>query len=108
MSHNLGRIVPQNNTLNESTGIDFIPDPGPLGGPRFVILHFDNVNLSGSAKLTVDLGYDTDIFTKNSGSSFWSRPFRRFSSGRAQNSELADAGGCQVGHNRHTAPDFRS
>ncbi|TKJ37025.1 MAG: hypothetical protein CEE38_08970 [Planctomycetes bacterium B3_Pla] len=74
MSHNLGRIVPDGRTFNETTGLNLIPSPGPLGGPRFVMLHFDNVNLTGAARLTVDLGYGADVFNASSGSSFWSRP----------------------------------
>ncbi|MCU0601198.1 MAG: VWA domain-containing protein [Desulfobacterales bacterium] len=74
MSHNLGRVVSDGRTFNQTGGLDLTPSPGPLGGPRFVILHFDNVNLSGAAKLTVDLGYGTDVFNKNSGANFWSRP----------------------------------
>ncbi len=74
MSHFLGPVVPDGRTLNQSTGLDLTPRAGSLGGPRFVILHFDNVNLVGNAKLTVELGYDTDVFNKNSGASFWSRP----------------------------------
>jgi hypothetical protein len=74
MSHNLGRIVADGRTFNQTTGLDLIPGPGPHGGPRFVMLHFDSVHLTGSAKLTVNLGYDTDVFTANSGSDFWSRP----------------------------------
>jgi len=74
MSHNLGRVVTDGHTFNETTGLDLIPSSGPLGGPRFVILHFDNVNLIGAAKLTVELGYGTDVFNKSSGPSFWSRP----------------------------------
>jgi hypothetical protein len=74
MSHNLGRIVADGRTFNQNSGLDLIPGPGPHGGPRFVMLHFDSVNLTGSAKLTVDLGYGTDVFTVNSGPDFWSRP----------------------------------
>lgn len=74
MTHYLGRVVPDGRTFNEAEGLDFIPSPGPLGGPRFVILHFDSVNLTGAAKLTVNLGYDTDVFNTSSGASFWSRP----------------------------------
>jgi len=74
MTHYLGPLVFDSRTLNETTGIDFIPRPGSLGGPRFVILHFDNINLSPGAKLTVDLGYAVDQFTADSGSNFWSRP----------------------------------
>jgi hypothetical protein len=39
-----------------------------------VFLHFDSVVLNVGARLEVDLGYDTDIFTSASGSDFWSRP----------------------------------
>ena len=74
MSHFLGPIVYDGRTFNQSSGIDFTPRPGLLGGPHFVLLHFDNVNLTGGAQLTVELGYGTDVFNKNSGSSFWSRP----------------------------------
>lgn len=74
MSHFLGRVVADGRTVNQTTGLDLVPSPGALGGPRFVILHFDNVNLSGAAKLTVNLGYGTDVFNASSGSSFWSRP----------------------------------
>jgi hypothetical protein len=74
MSHFLGPIVPVNRTVTQTTGIDLTPRAGLLGGPRFVILHFDNVDLRGSARLTVELGYGTDVFTRSSGSSFWSRP----------------------------------
>jgi hypothetical protein len=74
MSHNLGRVVPDGRSFDEATGLDLVPGPGPLGGPRFVILHFDNVALAGAARLTVELGYGTDTFNASSGSSFWSRP----------------------------------
>lgn len=74
MTHYLGSLVPEVHTVNETTGLDFTPRTGPLGGPRFVILHFDSVALSPGAKLTVDLGYAVDEFTADSGSSFWSRP----------------------------------
>jgi hypothetical protein len=71
VSHNLGRLVPVERTFNQTTGLDLKPPGDP---PRFVILHFDSVNLSPGAKLTVDLGYGTDVFTANSGTDFWSRP----------------------------------
>jgi von Willebrand factor type A domain/Trypsin-like peptidase domain len=74
MSHFLGPVVREPHTFDQTSGLDLKPRKGTLGGPRFVILHFDNVNLIGNAKLTVELGYDTDVFDKNSGSSFWSRP----------------------------------
>ncbi len=74
MSHFLGVVVPDGRTFNQTTGLDLTPRAGALGGPRFVILHFDNVNLTGAAKLTVELGYATDVFNRSSGSTFWSRP----------------------------------
>jgi len=74
MSHFLGVVVPDGRTFNQTAGLDLTPRAGSLGGPRFVILHFDNVNLTAGAKLTVELGYGTDVFNKNSGTDFWSRP----------------------------------
>jgi len=74
MSHFLGVVVPDGRTFNQTTGLDLTPRAGLLGGPRFVILHFDNVNLSAGVKLTVELGYGTDVFDKDSGNDFWSRP----------------------------------
>ena len=74
MTHNLGRVVPDGRTFNNTTGLDLIPGPGPLGDPRFVILHFDSVNLAVGARLEIPLGYGTDVFTRNSGTNFWSRP----------------------------------
>jgi Trypsin-like peptidase domain/von Willebrand factor type A domain len=74
MTHNLGRLVHDGRTFNQTSGLDLVPSPGPLGGPHFVILHFDSVNLTGGAKLTVNLGYGTDVFNASSGSNFWSRP----------------------------------
>jgi hypothetical protein len=52
MSHKLGRVVTDGRTFNETAGLDLVPPPGALGGPRFVILHLDNVTLSASATLT--------------------------------------------------------
>jgi hypothetical protein len=74
MTHNLGRVVPDGRTFNNTTGLDLSPGAGPLGGPRFVILHFDSVNLTVGARLEVPLGYGTDVFTRDSGTNFWSRP----------------------------------
>jgi hypothetical protein len=74
MSHYLGRVVADGRPITQTAGLDLMPGPGPLGGPRFVLLHFDNVVLAVGAKLTVNLGYDTDVFTSASGSDFWSRP----------------------------------
>ena len=74
MTHFLGRVVADGRTFNQPNGLDLVPGPGPLGGPRFVFLHFDSVNLNGAARLEVALGYDKDVFNAASGSDFWSRP----------------------------------
>src|SRR5215211_2002029 len=74
MTHFLGRVVQDGRTVSSTAGLNLIPSPGPLGGPRFVMLHFDNVSLKGAARLVVELGYGTDVFTASSGPSFWSRP----------------------------------
>ena len=74
MSHRIGRVVHDGRTVTQASGIDLGPSDGPHGPVRFVMLHFDNVNLAGGASLTVPLGYGTDIFTASSGSDFWSRP----------------------------------
>ncbi len=74
MSHLLGRVVADGRTFNRTNGLNLIPSAGPLGGPRFIFLHFDTVNLSAGARLEVGLGYDTDVFNAASGSDFWSRP----------------------------------
>jgi hypothetical protein len=80
MTHYLGPVIPDGRTFSETAGLDLSPRPGPLGGPRFVILHFDAVNLTEGARLEVPLGYGTDIFTKSSGPKFWSRPIDTSSS----------------------------
>jgi hypothetical protein len=74
MSHFLGPVRHDGRTFNQSSGLDLVPPAGPLGGPRFVLLHFDSVNLSAGATLTVDLGFGTDVFNASSGPDFWSRP----------------------------------
>ena len=74
MTHFLGRVVADGRSFNQTSGLDLVPSPGPLGGPRFVFLHFDSVNLNGGARLEVALGDDTDVFNAASGPDFWSRP----------------------------------
>jgi hypothetical protein len=74
MTHFLGRVVADGRVFNQTTGLDLVPDPGPHGGPRFVVLHFDSVSLTAGAKLKVNLGYGTDVFKASAGSNFWSRP----------------------------------
>ena len=74
MSHNLGRVVADGRSFTQAAGLDLVVGAGPLGGPRFVLLHFDNVALIGAARITVELGYGNDVFSAGAGASFWSRP----------------------------------
>lgn len=74
MSHYLGRRIVDGRTFNQNAPLNLTPGAGPYGGPHFVILHFDQVVLNGSAKLSVDFGYGTDMFTAGSGTDFWTRP----------------------------------
>lgn len=73
MTHTLGRIVSYGLPFTGSH--DLYPSPGPLGGPRFVILHFDNVRIPAGHYLEVPLGYGKDrFFTDIRPGNFWSRP----------------------------------
>ena len=74
MSHYLGRRIGDGRTFNQTASLNLTPGAGPYGGPHFVILHFDQVVLKGSARLSVDLGYGTDVFTAGSGTDLWTRP----------------------------------
>jgi hypothetical protein len=69
-------------TSPDTWAIDFSHAPAP-GGTKFLMLHFQNVNLPGANRLEVDLGYDTDVFTSADGGSFWTRPIniQAFASG---------------------------
>jgi hypothetical protein len=73
MSDNLGRVITAGHAVTNTSGIDLQLNDGPYGRPRFVLLHFDNVNLTGGAKLTVDLGYFQDVCTAAAGSTLWIR-----------------------------------
>jgi V8-like Glu-specific endopeptidase len=53
--------------------VDFAYASVPTG-TKFLILHFEAVNLPAKNRLEVDLGYDTDVFTSADGASFWTRP----------------------------------
>ncbi len=52
---------------------DFAHTPAPTGS-KFLILHFQNVDLPPGNRLEVDLGYGTDEFTAADGAQFWTRP----------------------------------
>ena len=86
MSHITGTVQPVIGgplTLGPATGapttppdtwaIQFPYQDAPTG-TKFVMLHFQNVNLPGTNRLEVDLGYDTDVFTSADGGTFWTRP----------------------------------
>jgi len=80
--------------------LDFAHAPAP-GGTKLVMLHFQNVNLPGSNRLEVDLGYDTDVFTTADGGTFWTRPVNvhAFAGGTIPVRYIADgapAGGAQI------------
>jgi Trypsin-like peptidase domain/von Willebrand factor type A domain len=106
MSHIVGTIQ------NLSTAIVIGPDSGPPstspdiwnhslvhnpapGGTKFLILHFQNVNLPGNNRLEVELGYDTDVFTSADGTDFWTRPINiyNFASSLVPISYIRDGGG---------------
>ncbi len=64
MSHNLGRVVTDGTRVGTDAGRTeylFEPEPAILDGsvPRFVILHFTEISLSGSDRIEVDLRYGT-------------------------------------------------
>src|SRR5262245_24507901 len=86
MSHNIGRIVtvastrigPDTGTPPTNAGVwqlQFSPQPALTGGiPRFVLLHLTTMNLPGTSRVEVDLGYSQDVFTAASGTDVWTRP----------------------------------
>src|SRR5215212_4843594 len=52
----------------------FSPPNAPDGGTKFLMLHFTAMDLPGGNRLEVDLGYDQDVLTSESGTQFWTRP----------------------------------
>ena len=87
-------------TSANTWAIDFPHTTAP-GGTKFLMLHFQNVNLPGANRLEVDLGYDTDVFTSADGGAFWTRPInvRAFASGNVPVRYItvgALAGGVQI------------
>src|ERR1700741_2355823 len=73
MSHIVGTVqVIAPMTITAGTTI-FNPAQAP-GGTKFLLLHFQNLNFQPGDQLTVDLGYDTDVFTAADGPDFWTRP----------------------------------
>lgn len=89
MSHTTGRFVPKSIRIGPDSGapaapsgnweFDFSPDPALGGGsPRFIILRFQNLELPGSDRLEVDLGYPDPAYAKDvfgaDAAEAWSRP----------------------------------
>ncbi|MEO8066966.1 MAG: trypsin-like peptidase domain-containing protein [Flavobacteriales bacterium] len=74
MSHYLGRRVDDGRTVDQNAPLLLTPGAGPNGPALFVMLHFDRIVLNGGARLSVDLGYGTDVFTSGSGTDLWTRP----------------------------------
>lgn len=89
MSHNTGtiQVLPTPLEIGPDTGDapsppnvwahDFDHTPAP-GGTKFVLLHFQNVDLPPGNRLEVDLGYGTDVFTAADGAQFWTRPINLY------------------------------
>ncbi len=75
MSHKLGPFIRVEKTITDTEGYELKRcEQGEPCSVSFVFLHFDNANLSPGARVEIPLGYDTDVFTNNSGGDFWSRP----------------------------------
>ena len=85
MSHRLGSLLAQTPTVDLGPNIGtqvapnvwqivFSPASAPNGGTKFLILHLTTAGIPAGARVEVDLGYDTDVFTSASGQSFWTRP----------------------------------
>lgn len=89
MSHTTGRFVARNIRIGPDSGdpaapsgnweVDFTPDPAlGGGGPRFVMLRFQNLQLPGSDRLEVDLGYPDPTYAKDvfqhDAADAWTRP----------------------------------
>ena len=87
MSHNVGRMVtvapalrigPDSGASPSPAGVwqqIFTPQAALAGGtPRFVILHLTALDLPGTSRIEVDLGYGQDVFTASAGTDAWTRP----------------------------------
>ncbi|QUP53621.1 VWA domain-containing protein [Ralstonia syzygii] len=76
MSHIVGTIQVLATPLTIGAGTTlFNPPASPApGGTKFLLLHFQNLNLQPGDELQVNLGYDIDRFTAADGPSFWTRP----------------------------------
>ncbi|HWT11923.1 MAG TPA: vWA domain-containing protein [Allosphingosinicella sp.] len=90
------RLGPNSGTPPTSPGLwaaEFQPAPAP-GGTKLIVLHFRNVDLPGTSRLEVDLGYGTDLFEAGDGPEIWTRPINlaAFPSGRIPIRYVASGG----------------
>jgi hypothetical protein len=72
----------ENRICRQNASFD-TPHPAP-GATKLLILHFQNVNLTGANRLEVDLGYGTDVFTATDGTAFWTRPINIYKLARTR------------------------
>ncbi|MCH9647443.1 MAG: trypsin-like peptidase domain-containing protein [Deltaproteobacteria bacterium] len=68
MTHSLGSVISERTPITGT--FEFTVD---FSG-RFVMLHFDELALSATGRLEVELGYDRDVFTADAGPDVWTRP----------------------------------
>jgi hypothetical protein len=82
--HRLGSVLPI------AAPIAFGPGTGAVASPantwqiaipadpvaKFLKLHVDGSTLDPADRVEIDLGYDTDVFTRAWGADFWSRPIK--------------------------------
>src|ERR1700704_5776156 len=61
-------------TSPNTWAFDLDPGPPPAGGIKFIIVHLQNLNITGNNRVEIDLGYDKDVITATTDSEFWSRP----------------------------------
>jgi hypothetical protein len=71
-------------TSANTWSFDFDPGPPPAGGIKFILVHLQNLNITGNNRVEIDLGYDKDVITATSDQEFWSRPVNlsAFASGK--------------------------
>ena len=61
-------------TSPNTWAFDLDPGPPPAGGIKFIIVHLQELNITGNNRVEIDLGYDKDVITATTDFDFWSRP----------------------------------
>ena len=61
-------------TSPNTWAFDLDPGPPPPGGIKFIIVHLQNLNITGNNRVEIDLGYDKDVIAATTDFEFWSRP----------------------------------